>query len=53
MTASERDTYSKYRMEKSEEAYEVADLLVANEKVECGGQPVVLRRLLCRQWASG
>ena len=24
MTPSERDTYSKYRMEKSEEAYEVA-----------------------------
>lgn len=28
MTPSEKDSYSKYRMEKAEEAYEVAELLV-------------------------
>lgn len=32
MTPSEKDSYSKYRMEKAEEAYEVAELLVTNKK---------------------
>jgi uncharacterized protein (UPF0332 family) len=32
MKASERDEYVKYRIEKSEETYEVAELLVENKK---------------------
>ena len=32
MTPSERNAYSKYRIEKAEEAYEVAELLVSNQK---------------------
>jgi uncharacterized protein (UPF0332 family) len=32
MTPSERDSYSQYRMEKAEESYQAAELLIANSQ---------------------
>lgn len=54
MTPSDRDSYSQYRMEKAEEAYIAAEMLVANsQSMERCSQPVVLRSLLCHQRTFG